>query len=422
MLDINLMRKNPEAIKESLKKRQDNEKLKWLDEILKLDKDYLNSKKQIDELRHQRNLISEKINELKKQKKTTNKELKIAKDLPVKIQQTELKQEKIKEKINSYLMRLPNVLHESVPYGKDENDNKEIKKWGKIKEVNNSDSHGDIIEKIYPKSFSKAAQLSGKGFYYLFDKIALLERALINYSIDFLVKKGYKLCLPPYMLRKKPYEGVTDLSEFETTLYKIQDEDLYLIATSEHPIAAFYQNEILNKKDMPVKIVGFSTCFRKEIGSHGLDERGLFRVHQFNKVEQFIFCEPKDSWKYHEELLKNSEEIVQSLEIPYHVVNICTGDIGIVAAKKYDIEAYMPREKKYKEITSCSNCTSYQAVRLNIKYLNEQNEKEYIHTLNSTAIATSRMLRAIIENYQQKDGSILVPKVLQKYTGFDKIE
>jgi len=413
-----LLRNNPEVVKNSLKQRRDSEGVKWIDEILKLDKDSIKLKKSIEELRHQKNIISDKINELLKQKKKPTDEINAARELPKKIEGMEKKQAKIREKMRYYLMRIPNVLHDSVPYGKDESQNVEVKRWGKIKDSQNLETHSNIIEKLYPKSFAKAAEVSGKGFYYLFDKVAELERALVNYSIDFMKEKGFKLCLPPHMLRKKSYEGVTDLSEFDHTLYKIDKEDLYLVATSEHPIVAFYSNEIINKKDLPIKIVGFSTCFRREIGSHGVDERGLFRVHQFNKVEQFIFCEEKDSWKHHEELLKNSEEIVKSLEIPYRIVNICTGDIGIVAAKKYDIEAYMPREGKYKEIISCSNCTSYQAVRLNIK----SDDKKYVHTLNSTALATSRMLRAILENYQQKDGSILIPKVLQEYTKFKKIE
>jgi seryl-tRNA synthetase len=216
------------------------------------------------------------------------------------------------------------------------------------------------------------------------------------------------------MLRRKTYEGVTDLSDFETMMYKIENEDLYLIATSEHPMAALYAGHIFNEKDLPKKFVGLSPCFRKEIGSHGVDEKGLFRVHHFNKVEMFVFSSQEDSWKIHEEMLANAEEILKKLKLPYRVINICTADIGIVAAKKYDLEVYMPLEKDYKEVVSCSNCTSYQATRLKIKYIKD-NEKHYVHTLNSTAIATSRALRAIIENYQQKDGSIKVPAVLVPY-------
>jgi seryl-tRNA synthetase len=223
------------------------------------------------------------------------------------------------------------------------------------------------------------------------------------------------------MMRRKPYEGVTALEDFENVMYKIEGEDSYLIATSEHPIAAMLMNETLDEKKLPLKFVGLSSCFRKEIGSHGVDTRGLFRVHQFNKVEQFIFCKPSDSWKLHEELLKNAEHLMQKLKIPYRITSICTGDIGIVAAKKYDVEAWFPRQKAYREVISCSNCTSYQAVRLNIKYLNRSSEKEYVHTLNSTAIATGRTMAAIAENYQNKDGSISVPEVLQPYLGKKKI-
>ena len=243
-----------------------------------------------------------------------------------------------------------------------------------------------------------------------------MELALVNFAVDSLVKKGYTFVEPPLMLRRKPYEGVTDLKDFETMMYKVEDEDLLLIATSEHPIAAMHMDETLDEKQLPMKFVGFSPCFRKELGSHSIDTRGIFRVHHFNKVEQFIFCKPEDSWQLHEELLKNAEEIFQKLEIPYRVVSISTGDIGTVAAKKYDIEAWFPRENLYREVISCSNCTSYQATRLNIKY-RKGDEKENVHTLNSTAIATSRAIRAIVENYQQKDGSIKVPKVLQKMIG-----
>jgi len=246
---------------------------------------------------------------------------------------------------------------------------------------------------------------------------------LQRFAIDNLVKKGFILVEPPLMLRRKPYEGVTDLGDFETMMYKVEgdkEEDLYLIATSEHPIGAMLMNKVLDSEEMPLKYCGVSACFRKEIGSHGIDEKGLFRVHQFNKIEQFIFCKPEDSWEFHEELIKNAEELFKKLKLPYRVVAICTGDIGIVAAKKYDLEVWMPREKAYKEAVSCSNCTAYQAVRLNIKY-NDKGSKEFIHTLNSTAIATGRALRAIIENYQQKDGSIKVPAVLVPYMNGVKV-
>jgi seryl-tRNA synthetase len=221
------------------------------------------------------------------------------------------------------------------------------------------------------------------------------------------------------MMRREPYEGVTDLSDFEKVMYKVEGEESYLIATSEHPMGAMYKDEIFEERDLPVKLAGISACFRREIGAHGVDTKGLFRMHQFNKIEQFVFCRPEDSWKHHEEILANAEQVFQLLGIPYRVVAICTGDIGTVAAKKYDIEAWMPREGKYKEVVSCSNCTSYQAVRLNIKVRDPKDfdSKRFVHTLNSTAIATSRAMRAILENYQQKDGSVVIPKALRPYMG-----
>jgi seryl-tRNA synthetase len=235
------------------------------------------------------------------------------------------------------------------------------------------------------------------------------------------MKKGFTNTTPAFMMRREPYEGVTDLADFENVMYKIQDDDLYLIATSEHAIGGMHMKETFDPSELPIRYAGISSCFRREIGSHGLDTKGLFRVHQFNKIEQFVFCDPADSWKIHEELLANAEELFTSLGLPYRVVNICTGDIGIVAAKKYDMEVWMPREEKYREAVSCSNCTAYQATRLGIKFKSSEG-KEYVHTLNSTAIATSRALRAIIENFQQKDGSVVIPKVLVPYmNGIKKI-
>jgi len=252
-----------------------------------------------------------------------------------------------------------------------------------------------------------------------------LDMALMHFALEEMVKKGYTPIEPPFLMRKEAYEGVTALSDFEDVLYKIQDDDLYLIATSEHPMAAMYMNEVIKTEDLPAKFVGVSTNFRKEAGAHGKDTRGIFRTHQFNKIEQFVFSKPEDSWHIHEELIENAEEIVQKLNLPYRVVNVCTGDIGTVAAKKYDVEAWMPAQSAYREIISCSNCTDYQARRLNVKYREKEGEppKGFVHTLNSTALATGRTMVALLENCQQKDGSVLIPKILRKYMdGIDKIE
>ena len=417
MLDIKFIREHPEIVKKDLRKRNDKEKLEWVDDLIKIDVEYRRLLQENQKLRQRRNEITDEINILRKQGKDFKEKIQEAKELPDKIKKSDEKTEELKNKIHYYLMRLPNILHESVPVGKDANENVVVKTWGEKPKFNfELKPHGELLQDLGMANFEKAADVSGHGFYYLMGDAARLELALVHFATEFLAEKDFKLVEPPLMLRRGPYEGVTDLKDFETMMYKIENEDLFLIATSEHPIAALLMNETYDEKNLPLKIVGFSPCFRKELGSHSIDTRGIFRVHHFYKVEQFIFCKPEDSWKFHEELLKNAEEIYQKLEIPYRVVNICTGDIGIVAAKKYDIEAWFPRENLYREVVSCSNCTSYQATRLNIKYRKGE-EKEYLHTLNSTAVATSRTVRAIIENYQQKDGSIKVPKVLQKYFG-----
>ncbi|HJO01716.1 MAG TPA: serine--tRNA ligase, partial [Candidatus Woesearchaeota archaeon] len=421
MLTIKFIKENPNIVKKDLKKRNDLEKVKWIDLILKKHSQYLDLLKKEQELRHKRNLITDEINQLKKQGQSIKEKIKEAKEFPQKVHELTNKVETLRTEIKYYLMRIPNVLHDSVPRGKDETENKTVRKCGEIKKPSfELKSHGEIIEKLNLGDFDSAAKVSGRGFYYLLGDLALMELALQRFAIDILTKKGFTLTEVPLMLRKKPYEGVTDLGDFETMMYKVENEDLYLIATSEHAIGARLMNHTFEEKELPLKFVGVSPCFRKEIGSHGVDEKGLFRVHQFNKVEQFVFCKQEDSWKIFEELIKNSEELCKKLKLPYKITSICTGDIGTVAAKKYDLDVYMPREKAYKEVVSCSNCTSYQAVRLNIKYQKGQ-EKEYVHTLNSTAIATSRTLRAILENYQQKDGTVKVPAVLVPYMNGIKV-
>ena len=421
MLDIKFIRENPGIVRKDLKKRNDPVKLKWVDDLLEKDGQYRKLLQEEQELRHKRNLITQEINELKKKGKDIKSKLKEAKELPEKVKELTSNVEELREKINYYLMRLPNILHDSVPTGKDDSENKVVRKWGDIKKTAfELKDHGSLIESLNLGNFDDAAKVSGRGFYYLFSELVLMEMALQKLALDSLVKKGFIATQVPLMLRRKPYEGVTDMEAFESMIYKIQDEDLYLIATSEHAIAALCQNKTFNEEQLPMKFAGISPCFRKEIGSHGVDEKGLFRIHQFNKVEQFVFCKPEDSWKLHEELIKNAEELFQELNLPYRIVNVCTGDIGIVAAKKYDLEVYMPREKAYKEAVSCSNCTSYQAARLNMKY-QKGSEREYVHTLNSTAIATSRALRAILEHYQQKDGTIKVPEVLVPYMNGIKV-
>ena len=418
MLDIRFVRANPDTVRADLQKRNNTEKLAWVDEILSKDARSRELKVQTDELRRRRNVISREINETRKAGKDTAALLAEAQDLPRKIRENDAEQEEITRTVRARLMRLPNILDESVPQGKDDTENVEMKRVGTPRTFDfELKNHGQLATERGWADFERATRCAGAGFYFLKGNLALLDLALQRFALDLLGKKGFTPVIPPFMINRSSYEGVTDLDDFEKVMYKIDGDDAYLIATSEHPIGAMYQDEIFEETDLPLRLAGISPCFRREIGSHGLDTKGLFRVHQFSKVEQFVFCSPEDSWKIHEELLANAEEVFLSLGLPYHVVNICTGDIGTVAAKKYDIEVWMPRENAYKEVVSCSNCTTYQAVRLNIKVRAKDDfeSKRYIHTLNSTAIATSRAMRAILENYQERDGSVVIPPRLRPY-------
>ena len=418
MLDIRFVRAKPDVIREDLKKRNDVEKIAWVDDLLLQDIRHRELIGQTNELRRRRNSISHDINRAKKAGEDASGLITEAANLPGKIKENETEMEEISAKIRNYLMRIPNILHESVPVGADDTENVEIRRVGTPRTFNfELKNHGQLAADNNWADFERATKTSGAGFYFLKGSLVLLDLALQRFSLDTLMKKGYTPVIPPYMINRKSYEEVTDLDDFEKVMYKIEDNDAYLIATSEHPMATMYQDEIFEEKELPLRLAGLSPCFRREIGSHGLDTKGLFRVHQFHKVEQFVYCHPDISWEIHEELCKNAEEIFQKLEIPYRVVNICTGDIGTVAAKKYDIEAWMPREKEYREVVSCSNCTTYQAVRLNIRVRDKEDfeSKQFVHTLNSTAVATSRTMRAILENFQQEDGSVEIPKVLRPY-------
>jgi seryl-tRNA synthetase len=418
MLDIKLIREKPELVKSNLAKRGNPENIKMLDEVVDVDRKWRQSLTKLNDLRHERKLVTTEIAMLKKTGKDTCAKVEKAKAIDSEITSIEKEVAKAEEKTRDYLMRLPNLLHETVPVGKDENDNAQVRKWGIIPKFDFPvKNHIDLGLNLDIIDIERAGKVSGSRFFYLKNEGVLLDMALMSFALEEIEKKGYLPVEPPYLMRRDAYEGVTALSDFEDVLYKIENEDLYLIATSEHPMAAMFKNEVLKEEDLPLKLVGISACFRKEAGIHGKDTRGIFRTHQFNKIEQFIFCTPEESWKLHEELIRNAEELVQKLGLPYRVVNVCTGDIGTVAAKKYDIEAWMPAQNAYREIISCSNCTDYQARRLNIRYREKEGAptKGFVHTLNSTAIATGRTIVAILENFQQKDGTIVVPKVLRKY-------
>jgi seryl-tRNA synthetase len=418
MLDIRFVRSNPEVVRADLRKRNDTEKLAWVEDLLCKDARSRELKIETDLLRQRRNSIAREINVARKAGQDAAVLMAEAANLPQKIKDHDAEREEIADTIRNYLMRLPNILHTSVPVGKDDTGNVEIRSVGTPRIVDfELKNHGQLAAERGWADFERAAKISGAGFYFLKGSLVLLDMALQRFALDLLSQKGYLPVIPPFMINRLSYEGVTDLGDFEKVMYKIDGDDAYLIATSEHPLGAMYRDEIFEEKDLPLRLAGISPCFRREIGAHGLDTKGLFRVHQFTKVEQFVFCKPEDSWQIHEELLANAEEMFQKLRLPYRVVTICTGDIGTVAAKKYDIEAWMPRENAYREVVSCSNCTAYQAVRLNIKVRDKSDfeSKQSVHTLNSTAIATSRVIRAILENYQDKEGRVEIPEVLRPY-------
>ena len=426
MLDIKLIRENPDFVKNNLMKRGNPENIKMLDELVVVDKKWRMNLTKLNELRHERKLVTTEIARAKKATaeiagaESGIKRIEEAKRIDAQITSLEKEVAAEEEKEHTLLMRLPNMLHESVPVGQGENDNVQVRTWGTIPTFNFPvKNHMDLALNLDLIDIERAGKVAGSRFFYLKRELVLLDMALMSFAMEELFKNGYTPIEPPYLMRREAYEGVTALSDFEDVLYKIENEDLYLIATSEHPMAAMLQNEVLLEQSMPLKLAGISTCFRKEAGAHGKDTRGIFRTHQFNKIEQFIFCTPEQSWQLHEELVHNAEELVHKLGLPYRVVNVCTGDIGTVAAKKYDIEAWMPAQDGYREIISCSNCTDYQARRLGIRYREKEGApvKGFVHTLNSTAIATGRTIVAILENFQQEDGSIVVPKVLRKYMG-----
>ncbi|MEM0154955.1 MAG: serine--tRNA ligase [Methanothrix sp.] len=430
MITTKYVRDHIQEIRASLQKRRSEYPI---DELLKLDEQWRAAKTELQEMQTKRNRLSMEVAKLKKEGKEAKAQINEVADMKDRMQELDKSIDAAQKKIESLLLNMPNVLHESVPYGASDENNVEIRRWGDAtKRIDKG--HEEILGSMGLIDIERAAKISGARFYFLKGDIALLEQALISFGLDELVKKGYTPIAPPLMMKREYYKGATALGDFEEQLYKVTDpadvndigdyermeEDLYMISTAEHPMAAMHAGEVFSAKELPLKYVGISPAFRREAGSHGKDTKGIFRVHQFYKLEQFIFSKPEDSWKHYDELLGNSEYLVQKLGIPYHVIDICTGDIGVVAAKKNDIEAYLPGQGKYREIVSCSNCTDWQSLRLDIKY-DENGERKYVHTLNSTAIAISRMIVAIAENYYNGDGTITVPKVLVPYMHKDVI-
>ena len=418
MLDPRILKDNPEAVREMLKKRNMTDFP--LDELIMLQKrrgDYIIKTQQ---LRRQKNVLSETIAGKKKSKQDdASYELSQMKRVSALLDQTESEATQIEGKFNALMMTLPNWLNETVPVGKDERNNVIVRQNGRIIRPNFSPKdHIELATTLDLVDLNRAAKVSGARFYFLKNELVKLNQALISFALDFLSEHNYTPIQPPYMIRREPMVGSVILNDFEDVIYKLEGEDLYMIGTSEHAIASMHMDEILEGIKLPIRYAGFSSCFRKEAGAHGRDMKGIFRVHQFEKVEQFIYCRPDESWREHERMLALSEEFFRQLGIPYRVMLLCSGDTGKISAKTYDIEGWMAGQNDYREIVSCSNCLDYQARRLGIRFRDKTNEEtRLVHTLNSTLVATERTMVAILENFQTSNGSVEIPKVLQKYMG-----
>ncbi|MEM0326504.1 MAG: serine--tRNA ligase [Desulfurococcaceae archaeon] len=434
---LSLLRTNPDTLKEHVKKRFMDSSI--VDKAYELDVKWRKLLTIVQELRHRHNEISRQIAKLTGEMR--QQAIEEAKRTLEELAKLEAELKKIEDEREEALLALPNIVHESVPIGPDDSFNDPIRFWGKPKVwigyleqfkqqtekygfkveyeliERKPVGHADMLENVLGLGNTiKAGEVAGSRFYYLFDDIVFLDMALLMYAIDHLTSKGYRLVLPPYMLRHKVMMGVIDLNTFKDAIYKIEGEDLYLIATAEHSLAALHAFEDIPEEELPIKYVGVSPCFRKEAGAGSRDLKGIFRVHQFHKVEQYVFAKPEESWDLMEELIRNAEELFQGLELPYRVVNIASGDLGAPAAKKYDLEVWMPAQGLYREMVSCSNTTDWQSYRLKIRLVRRKGMiKEYVHTLNSTAIASTRTITAILENFQNEDGTITIPRVLRKY-------
>lgn len=415
MLDPKLFKESPDAVREMLKKRNVDFPL---DDLVNSDKRRRELITETQELRQKKNKLSEAIALKKKSGKEASAELAEMKQVSAGMEKAEQDRLAAEDNFKRLAMLVPNLLHESVPEGKDENDNVAVKKAGKIREIANPKDHVDIATRLDLVDLERAAKISGARFFFLKNELVRMNAALTSFALDFLAQKGYTPIQPPFMIRREPMEGAVILGDFEEVIYKLEGEDLYMIGTSEHAIAGMHMGEILEGKRLPLRYAGVSPCFRKEAGAHGKDMKGIFRVHQFDKIEQFVYCRPEDSDKEHERMLGVSEEFFQQLGIPYRVMLLCSGDTGKISAKTYDIEAWMPGQGAYREIVSCSNCLDYQARRLGIRFRDKTNEDtKLVHTLNSTLVAIQRTLVAIMENYQTSAGIVEVPHVLQQYMG-----
>ena len=425
MIDIKLLRENPDLVRENIKKKFQDEKLVLVDEVLDLD--VKNRKAQVngDNLRAERKSLSNEIGNLMRQGKKDEAEIIKAKvnEVNSKLEENEKLEHTYAEEIKQKMMKIPNIMHKSVPIGKDDSENVEIEKFGEpIVPDYEIPHHSDIMEALDGLDLESSRRVAGQGFYYLLGNIARLHSAVLTYARDFMINKGFTYCIPPYMIRSDVVTGVMSFEEMDAMMYKIEGEDLYLIGTSEHSMIGKFKDQILKKEDMPYTMTSYSPCFRKEKGSHGLEERGVYRIHQFEKQEMIVVCEPEDSWNWYDKMWQYTVEFFRSMNIPVRTLECCSGDLADLKAKSCDVEAWSPRQKKYFEVGSCSNLTDAQARRLGIRIKGEKGNY-FAHTLNNTVVAPPRMLIAIMENNYNPDGSVTIPEVLRPYMGgLDKIE
>jgi len=420
MIDIKLIRENRELVKENIKKKFQDEKLPLVDEVYELDKKVREVQTKADNLKAEKNKLSSEIGKLMSQGKKEEAEkikAEISNDGSL-ISSLEEEQESLAKQIKEKMMIIPNIIADDVPIGKDDSENVEEQTFGEAKVPSfEIPYHSDIMASFNGLDKEAAGRVSGNGFYYLMGDIARLHSAVLAYARDFMIDKGFTYCIPPFMIHSDAVDGVMSFAEKENMMYKIEGEDLYLIGTSEHSMIAKFKDQILNEKDLPITMTSYSPCFRKEVGAHGIEERGVYRIHQFEKQEMVVICKPEESEEWYNKMWNYSVELFRTLNIPVRKLVCCSGDLADLKYRSCDIEAWSPRQKKYFEVCSCSNLTDAQARRLGIRYKKEDGSKEFAHTLNNTVIAPPRMLIAFLENNLQEDGSVLIPEVLRPYMG-----
>ena len=419
MIDINLIRENPELVKENIKKKFQDEKLVLVDEVLNMDAEYRAAKTRGDTLRGERNKISKQIGLYMRDKniEAAEQAKQSVKDMDAELESLEVKEEKLAEEIKNRMMVIPNIIDSSVPIGKDDSENVEIQKYGEPAVPSfEIPYHTDILEKLAGIDIDSAGRTSGNGFYYLQGDVARLHSSILAYARDFMINRGFTYFIPPFMIHSSVVTGVMSFAEMQNMMYKIEGEDLYLIGTSEHSMIGRFMGQILKEEDLPYALTSYSPCFRKEVGAHGIEERGLYRVHQFEKQEMVVVCKPEESMKWYEKLWQNSVDFFRSLDIPVRTLECCSGDLADLKVKSCDVEAWSPRQKKYFEVGSCSNLGDAQARRLGIRIKGEKGNY-FAHTLNNTVVAPPRMLIAFVENNLNEDGSLNIPEPLRPYMG-----